>query len=122
MIYCIPTDDEYGLESSISPHFGRAAFFTFVDGETGVAESLRNDESRRVHGACVPTEEILRRGVDRVICRGIGRGASAKLAAAGVEVHLTHENVTSFALDALRNGATIPLGGRGACSDDHGDC
>ena len=122
MIYCIPTNDDHGIESVISSHFGRAPWFTFVNAVTGEVESLRNDEGSHVHGACVPTEEIMRRGVSGVLCRGIGRGASARLAAAGIAVYLTKESVTSSALEAIREGRATALDGAGACSENHGHC
>lgn len=122
MIYCIPTNDDRGVDAKISSHFGRAAWFTFVNTATGEVESLRNDVNGHVHGACVPTEEILRRRVEGVVCRGIGRGASTRLAAAGIAVYLTEERVASSALEALRAGNAVPLGGEGACSDQHGHC
>jgi predicted Fe-Mo cluster-binding NifX family protein len=122
MIYCIPTNEDRGVESVISSHFGRAPWFTFVNAETGHVESLRNDEGTHVHGACVPTEEIVRRGVAGVLCRGIGRGASARLSAAGVAVFLTQESVAAAALEAVRAGRARRLDGEGACTESHGRC
>jgi predicted Fe-Mo cluster-binding NifX family protein len=122
MIFCIPTNDNKGIEAKISPHFGRAPWFTIVNESTGEVELLRNDEGKHVHGACVPTEEILRRGVKGVVCRGIGRGASARLFEAGISVYLTDESVASSALEAVRAGRARTLDGAGACSDDHGNC
>ena len=122
MIICIPTTDNGGIEASISPHFGRTAWFTFVNAFTGEVECLRNDERNHIHGACVPTEEIVRRGVEGVLCRGIGRGASARLTAAGIPVYLTQERVTSSALEELSCGRATLLDGTGACSESHGGC
>lgn len=120
MIFCVPTNDDKGTDARLSSHFGRAPWFTIVDASTGSVELLRNDEGRHVHGACAPIEEILRRGVTGVVCRGIGRGASARLFDAGIEVYLTDESVASSALEAVRTGRAKALGGAGACSEDHG--
>lgn len=119
MILCIPTNDNRGIEARLSSHFGRAPWFTIVDSDTGKVELLRNDEGRHVHGACVPTDEIRSRGVEGVLCRGIGRGASARLAEAGIAVYLTDETDAASGLAALRDGRVKLLGGEGACADHH---
>lgn len=119
MIVCLPTNENRGIDSTLSSHFGRAPWFTIIDSETGSVEVIRNDEGSHVHGACTPTEEIRRHGVEGVLCRGIGAGASARLAAAGITVYLTDENVAASCITALREGRVQRLGGEGACSDGH---
>ncbi len=119
MILCIPTNDNRGIDARLSAHFGRAPWFTIVNSATGSVDLIRNDPGHHVHGACVPTEEIVRRGVEGVLCRGIGQGASARLAAAGIAVYLTDETITSSGIEALNAGKVRRLDGTGACSDDH---
>lgn len=123
MILCIPTNDDRGIEAKLSSHFGKAPWFTIVDSTTGNVKLIRNDETRRTHGACVPVEEIAQHGVEGVLCRGIGAGASARLAAVGIAVYLTDESVLASGIEALHAGRVKTLAGAGACSDGHrGTC
>lgn len=117
MILCIPTNNDQGFDATLSSHFGRAPWFTIIDSETGSVKLIRNDEGHHIHGACVPTEEIVRNRVDGVLCRGIGRGASARLAAEGIDVYITEASVVSSSLEALKAGKVRLLGGEGAYSD-----
>jgi predicted Fe-Mo cluster-binding NifX family protein len=116
----MPTTDNRGLDAALSPHFGRAPWFTIVNTESGSVEQVRNGVEGRVHGSCAPTDEIVRRGVEGVLCRGIGRGASARLAACGIAVYLTEEVSAAAAVEALGAGKARALDGAGACNDTQG--
>lgn len=76
------------LDSKISPHFGRAPYFLFVDVENN---KVKNIEARRnllatnhEHGT-IP-QLMINENVDLVICAGIGDRARAHLQQAGIEI------------------------------------
>lgn len=124
MRVCIPTEDDAGIESALSAHFGRAPYLTFVDLDARSVEIVPNEHGDSGHGACDPVTAIRRGGADAVVCLGLGRGAVSALSAAGIPVFLTAESVTAFALDALAGGRLEEAGVDAACggSSDHGAC
>ncbi|MFZ2491724.1 MAG: NifB/NifX family molybdenum-iron cluster-binding protein [Thermoanaerobaculia bacterium] len=123
MKICIPTEDDAGLNGILAGHFGRAPFFTVVDRATNTAEVIRNGAADHDHGHCNPLEAISRSGAEVVICRGLGRGALARLYEAGVPVFITDDErvsaaVESFEAQGLTNPSLESACGGGGC---HGD-
>jgi predicted Fe-Mo cluster-binding NifX family protein len=120
MRICIPTMDDRGKEASPSDHFGSAPFFTFVDTDTGEYEAVRNGGASHVHGACQPLKFLGSRPVDAVVCRGLGRGAFARLAEAGVKVFVTLESDAQETVRALDDGRLRALTAEAACHGHDG--
>jgi len=107
MKLCVPTLDDAGAASRISAHFGSAPYFAVVDTSSTNFELVANANARHEHGACNPLSVVMSHGVDVVVCRGMGRGALAKLDAAGIPVYLSDgadvaEAVASFAAGKLQ--------------------
>jgi predicted Fe-Mo cluster-binding NifX family protein len=76
MRIALPLDEDLGLESLVSGHFGRAQYFAFVD--------IENNEIKGVEIVPVPFEEhgprdlpnfIKEHGAEVVIVYGMGRKA-----------------------------------------------
>ena len=83
----IPTADTNGPRSIMSGHFGRAPFYAVADTETGAVLSVANPAVSHGHGECGPATDVFGEGgFDVVVCQGIGAGAIARLAAAGIPV------------------------------------
>jgi predicted Fe-Mo cluster-binding NifX family protein len=78
-------------EYYLSPHFGRAPFFAFVEvmgDKYRVLEVLENTHSRHEHGRGRGVVDLmLSRGVKAVVALGIGYGAFYKLKEIGVNVY-----------------------------------
>jgi predicted Fe-Mo cluster-binding NifX family protein len=104
MRVCLPTLDEGGAAARLSPHFGRAPWFTVVDDGTGEVTAVRNEAVSHEHGGCAPVGLFTGRGVGAVICHGLGRGAHARLQAAGVRVYVTASADVGEALAEWRAG------------------
>lgn len=124
MKICIPTEDRAGLDGMLAGHFGRAPFFTIVDRATNIAEVITNETADHDHGHCNPLEAIARAGAEVVICRGLGRGALARLYQAGIPVFITDEERVSAALASFetatpKNVALEAACGGGGCHDHH---
>lgn len=86
MRLCIPTADDRGLRGRASPHFGSAPFFTLVDDATRDVQVVVNPTAAHRHGRCTPVEELRRRGVEAVVCRGLGARALGHLRTMGIPV------------------------------------
>lgn len=119
MKICIPTHGDEGLEAAVAGHWGRAAFLTLVDTETGRVAVLAN--APHGEGHCHPTGPLEGRGVEAVLCSGVGRRAVAALEDAGIRVLVTQAQRVDEAVEALRNGAVRQLGADEACGGHHGE-
>ncbi len=119
MRLCIPTTEGTGLEARLSGHFGSAPYFTVIDSETGRTEVIGNAHASHEHGQCRPTESLEGRGVEAVVCRGLGRGALAKLRGVGITVLVTEALTVAEAVRAFGAGTLVPLDEAGACQGGH---
>ncbi len=115
MRICLPTVGEGGLTARLSPHFGRAPFFTIVDGETGTVEILRNDRRHQQHGHCDPLGALAEVAADAVVCRGVGAHALMLLEQRGMAAYSTEAWTVMDALEAFRSGALPRVGPQQAC-------
>ena len=107
MKICIPTHTDEGLEAAVAGHLGRAPFLTLVDTDSGEVAVLQN--APHGEGHCHPTGPLEGRGVDAILCSGVGRRAVAALEGAGIRVLVTQAQRVDEAVEALRTG-------RSACS------
>lgn len=103
MKLCIPITENKFLASEISAHFGKAPAYLVVE---SVGHELCGVIERGARGAgtCAPVEAILERGVEAVVCAGLGRGAFERLTAGGIRVYRTEEATVESALWALEGG------------------
>jgi predicted Fe-Mo cluster-binding NifX family protein len=118
MRICIPTHGDEGLSASVAGHWGRAPFLTLVDTESGEVAVLAN--APHGEGHCRPTGAIEGRGVEAILCSGVGRRAVAALESAGIRVLVTQAQRVDEAVEALRQGAARLLGASEACGGHHG--
>lgn len=118
MKICIPTNDQNGLDSQVSAHFGRAPHLAVVDAASLAVEFLPRD----VKG-CRASESLRGRDVDAVLCHGMGQGALANLGAVGIPVYLTRARTVREVLAGVADMVRMDPGS--ACSDhdhSHGCC
>ncbi len=115
MRICLPTVSEDGVGARLSPHFGRAPFFTIVDGDTGTVQVLANDRRRQQHGHCDPLGALGEVAADAVLCRGVGAHALMLLEQRGLAAYLTEAWTVAEALEAFRAGALRRMGPDQAC-------
>jgi predicted Fe-Mo cluster-binding NifX family protein len=117
MRICIPTHGEEGLEAAVARHLGRAPFLTLVDTESGEVAVLANVPHGEGH--CHPSLALEGRGVDAVVCSGVGRRAVAALEGAGIRVLVTQAARVDEVVEALRQGTVRVLGVSDACGGHH---
>lgn len=122
MRICIPTQGDEGLRAEIAGHLGRAPFLTLVDTESGALDVVANSPHQGGH--CRPAAPLEGRGVDAIVCLGVGGRALARLEAAGIRVLTTRASRVDEVLLALRAGAVREMSARDACAGHHdeGEC
>jgi predicted Fe-Mo cluster-binding NifX family protein len=119
MKICIPTEGDEGLGAAVAGHWGRAPFLTLVDTESGEVSIVAN--APHGEGHCNPMGSLEGRGVQAILCSGVGRRAVAALESAGIQVLVTGADRVDEAVAALRTGAVRVLEADGACGGHHGD-
>ena len=115
MRLCFPTVDDGGVNARLSPHFGSAPFFTLIDDGTRRSEVMTNHKAAHRHGACMPVDDLRQRGVDAVICRGLGARALAHLRTMGIPVLVTERWDVAGALSDFDAGALTTMPDHQAC-------
>ena len=121
MTICIPTHGDEGLRAEVAGHLGRAPFLTLVDTESGALAVIANAPHRG--GQCQPAAPLEGRGVDAVVCSGVGRRALSTLETAGIRVLTTPASRVDEVLESFRAGALREMSAREACAghpDDSG--
>ncbi len=87
MRIAIPTEDDRGLESRVSGHFGRARYFVFVDVEDNEIKSVEVVEVPfKEHGPGDLPNFIKKHGGKVVLAYGMGGKAVGYFKESGVEV------------------------------------
>jgi predicted Fe-Mo cluster-binding NifX family protein len=114
MRICIPTHGDEGLGAEVAGHLGRAPFLTLVDTESGTLDVIANAPHQG--GQCQPTAPLEGRGVDAVVCLGVGRRAQATLATAGIRVLTTRASRVDEVLESLRRDAVREISAGEACA------
>jgi predicted Fe-Mo cluster-binding NifX family protein len=116
---CIPITNDEGLESPVCAHFGSAPAFLIVDTDSGACRAVTNANQHHGHGMCAPLSSLQGERIDAMVVGGIGAGAMAKLAAAGIAVHLAGHATVRETVAAFRAG-TLPVMGSDMACAHHG--
>ncbi len=103
MKICVPVIEMNGLQSIVSPHFGRAAAFALVDDETLEVTALQNDGQHH-GGNLTPSAIISQAGVDVVLCGGLGVKAVRLFEQEGIHVFNNAAGTVEEVLKAYKSG------------------
>ncbi len=80
------SDEDRGLDSLISPRFGRANYFVIVDTQTGDHKVVRNPGADARSGAAIKAVQLLiKEGVKKVYAGSFGPNAMTALEEMGIE-------------------------------------
>jgi len=85
----VPLDNQAGLCSKISEHFGSAPFYAVADSVDDSFEIIANDCMHHDHGQCNPPDFFSKLGVSVLLCHGIEPGAVHKLQIMGIAIYVT---------------------------------
>jgi predicted Fe-Mo cluster-binding NifX family protein len=105
MKICVPSC-RGGLDDFVCEHFGRADSFTIYDTETGEVEIVRNT-SEHFGGFGRPPELIRAKGVDAVICSGMGAKAIALFKSFGIKVYMGATGTVRDAIEQFLAGKLV---------------
>lgn len=115
----VPVRELDGLDSEISPHFGRAAGFVIADLEDNEIEELENT-SEHMGGQGKPPELLDEAGIDLLLCANLGRRAVQFFDRLDIDVCSGASGTAGDALQAWRNDELEPATEAAACKGhDH---
>jgi len=115
----VTLENNSGMESNVSAHFGQCPFFLTADVEDGKVIGSKVVENTAVHGGggCAAVDALLEHRITHVIAGGMGMNARNKFNAAGVKVYGYSGKVRDAIEGLLNNG----IGGLEDCKE-HGVC
>ena len=87
MKVCFPTEGDGGLEGQVGEHFGRVPTYTIIDNETDNVEVIPNNSSH-MGGSGLPADLLAQKGVDVMVCSGLGRKAIRLFQDHGIDVYV----------------------------------
>ena len=119
MILCLPVTEDRGWNSPLSAHFGSAPLFLIVDTDSSACRALVNGNAHHDHGQCQPLGALAGENLDALVVSGIGRGALARLHAAGLRVFLAGGGTVETVLAELAAGE-LPLATLATACQGHG--
>jgi predicted Fe-Mo cluster-binding NifX family protein len=101
-----------GLDAAVDPRFGRCQHFTFVDTESGDAESVPNDNVAASGGAGVQAAQLVsEQGAEAVLTGNCGPNAHRALTSAGVQVIVGVSGTVRDAVEQFNARAFEPTAG-----------
>lgn len=122
MKLAFPVLEDRGLDSPVNGHWGGTDTFVLVDTDAGSVKTLDNPSKGGHGGPCTPLAAFAGEQVDGVCVIGIGGGAIAKLASAGVKVYRAVAPTVGPNVAALKAGTLPLLGADSACAGHGGGC
>lgn len=87
MKIAIPVKEMKEQQSIIYGHFGSAPYYAIYDDSSKELFFIENDEQHHLHGQCQPTAELVKKGVEAVICNALGARAVFNLNQLGIKVY-----------------------------------
>lgn len=107
-----PTDEDNGIESLVSPHFGKSKNFVLVnlkDGKIVGIETIRNPTIQKEHSKGPESAEFLhKKGVTALVCKSIGKPALYTLRNLGIFLYQSEEKpVKELVNDYLNGGLRV---------------
>ncbi len=115
MKICIPTLGSKGLDEQVSEHFGSAPFFTVIDLDSNGIEIINNQNQHHSHGQCHPMASLTGKGINGVVCGGMGRRAVELLNSDGIKVYLGNGSTVRNVVEEYKRGNLEELSAEGAC-------
>lgn len=119
MKVAIPTGFIGGIEDEIFPHFGKAPTFTLVDIKDNLISSIEIIKNSGEHfgGNLTPSDILIKKNIQALICLGAGPRALEKLRSQNVELYITMQGLAKEALDYFIQGKLHKMSNEDACID-----
>ncbi len=106
MRICFPIENDKGLDSMVSDHFGSTPLFLITDTDNGDTSVISNSDQHHAHGACNPLQALQGSRIEGIAVRNIGAGAVGHLSRCGLRVYkavgdTVRENVEKLKTNTL---------------------
>jgi predicted Fe-Mo cluster-binding NifX family protein len=115
MKVCIPSVGKKGLDENVSPHFGRAPYYTIVDLENMSSDVVENS-SDHFGGSGSPADLISGKKADVVLTHHIGGHGRESLLSKGVKVYCGQARTVKDFVEAFKAGRLIPASEENECA------
>jgi predicted Fe-Mo cluster-binding NifX family protein len=115
----IPTEDQNGLTSQVSQHFGRAPYFAVVDFINGKFANIQTIANTGEHqgGSGHPHENLLALNPSAIIAHSMGPGGIQSFRKERVIVLKANSNTVKEIITAFEQGQLVEL--TDSCSHAH---
>lgn len=122
MRFAISTEDDQGLESKVSQHFGRCPYFVIVDFEDDAVKEVKvvGNPYFVEHGPGQIPEFIASLGAKVMISGGMGRRANAYFDSYGIKTATGASGTVPEALLSFKDGKLLAGGNCSGNGEGHG--
>ncbi len=117
MRFFVPLEMNNGIDSLVSPHFGRAPYYAIVDVDDENVKYAIRASPQLMHEAvgCDAATLIEVSGAEAVVVKGIGRKALMALESMGVKVYHTNANTLREVIEEIKLGTLRPYTAFNVC-------
>lgn len=115
MKLCIPIMRNEGLQAKVNAHFGSAPYFLIYDTDKEAFEVINNGDSQHMHGMCHPLKVLDNKGIDAVVCCGMGARAVQKLNEGGIKAFRASAGTVQGIIKSYKEGELEEITVNNAC-------
>ncbi|MBN1914636.1 MAG: NifB/NifX family molybdenum-iron cluster-binding protein [Parachlamydiales bacterium] len=116
MKIAVPTMGKNGLEELVAEHFGQALFYIVVDEKGNVLEALENTSAHR-GGTGLPPELLHQKGINVLLCHGIGPKALQLCKNLEIQVYVGESSSVKELFAHWKNQELQQAGMQDACKE-----
>ena len=106
MKIAFPVVTDGGLEATIAEHFGRAPMYTIIDTETKEVSVVEN-QGEHFGGQHAAPVSLNNRGINVLICKGLGRKAINLFNELCIGVFITQKAIVKEAYESYNKGELV---------------
>jgi predicted Fe-Mo cluster-binding NifX family protein len=117
MKICIPITENEGLKAKVNAHFGSAPYFLIYDTQKDTFEIINNSDSHHMHGMCHPLKALDNKGIDAVVCGGMGARAVSKLNDGNIRAYRADGETVEEIIKRYKEGSLEEITVENACVD-----
>ncbi|MHC1605662.1 MAG: NifB/NifX family molybdenum-iron cluster-binding protein [Candidatus Methanofastidiosia archaeon] len=99
----IPTMGHNGLNEEVGQHFGRVPTYTIFDTQNSEITVIENT-GEHMGGMGYPSELLAKKGIDVLLCKGLGRKAVQIFENMGIRVYVGARGSVSDTIDLWKAG------------------
>lgn len=114
MRLCIPTMGIKGLDELVGEHFGRVPTYTMVNPDTNEVNVIENT-SEHMGGSGYPASLIAQKGIEVMICSGLGKRAIMMFEENGIMVYMGAHGTVRDAIKMWKDGGLQVATDENAC-------